>query len=784
MAERDPLLGTSIGHYAIDKLIGEGGMGRVYLAHHANLPNKRYAFKVLLGDHSASSAMRLRFTREAERASQLDHPNVVRVVDFGHTKHGLLYIVMDYVDGVSLVSLIGAGAMPPAQVIALVREICKGLIYAHDAGIVHRDLKPENILVSPGPDGPIPRIVDFGLALSVDQSDARLTESGMTMGTPLFAAPEQMLGRPLDHRADLYALGMTMFEMLTGGITPFDGDLMEVVAAKAVKDTPRISERAPDVPILAELDDLVAQLTRRRPADRFADAREVVEALDRISVVVTTGTRPEKQRRSVAASADALRSRGTARRGEMSGPGGKRSEPSESITPDEGARRAAIRKRARNDDRRHVASGHERHVPTETMVGTRWSSRRGWLGAGLVATCGLAAAMLFVIDGGSTEEATAPSRDTRPLAPGAVSTAPGAAPIAPGTAPMASGAAASGAGSLAPGAAASGAGSLAPGAAAPGTGPLASGAAASGAGSLGPGAAAPGAGPLASGAAPPGAGSLAPGAAASGAGPLASGTAASGAGPLAPGTAASGAGPLASGTGPLASGAVVVAPTMVPGAVPIATGAVSMAPGAVPIAFGAVPASSASNAAVTAAPITAGEAARDSEGGLPGELVPGRRRSHQRAARPLHDDVIPIVPAKPSVAAKPVAPAKPAAPKKPVARGPGSGSAALHKPPPASELRAKLDRIDVSGSLPTGAVQRAIERSWPAMASCVSAVPGIALAHFKVGEGRRALNVRATGAAPETTACIVAALSEVRTETAPDVGDVDVTVRIAFVVSK
>src|SRR3954471_492102 len=107
MTDRDPLLGSVVGHYTIIELIGEGGMGRGYLAHHVSLPNKRYAFKVLLGDHAASTAMRARFTREAERASQLDHPNVVKVVDFGQTKHGLLYIVMDYVDGPSLVTLIG-----------------------------------------------------------------------------------------------------------------------------------------------------------------------------------------------------------------------------------------------------------------------------------------------------------------------------------------------------------------------------------------------------------------------------------------------------------------------------------------------------------------------------------------------------------------------------------------------------------------------------------------------------------------------------------------------------
>src|ERR1043166_1087008 len=260
-ADRDPLLGTAIGHYTIEGLLGEGGMGRVYLAHHAHLPNKRYAVKVLLGDHSARGAVRARFPREAGRASQLDPPNGVKVVDFGQTRHGLLYIVMDYVEGPALVTLIDELPMAPARVVALTRAICQGLVYAHAAGIVHRDLKPENILVSSGPDGPVPRIVDFGLAVSIDQSDARLTESGMTMGTPAFAAPEQLAGKPIDHRADLYALGMTMFEMLTGGVQPFEGQLMEVVSARTARDAPRLSQRAPNLGLPRPLDDLVARLT-------------------------------------------------------------------------------------------------------------------------------------------------------------------------------------------------------------------------------------------------------------------------------------------------------------------------------------------------------------------------------------------------------------------------------------------------------------------------------------------------------------------------------------------
>ncbi|HEX4420198.1 MAG TPA: serine/threonine-protein kinase, partial [Kofleriaceae bacterium] len=277
--ERDPLLGARVSQYQIDHLIGEGGMGRVYHARHMHLPNRRYAFKVLLGDHSASATMRMRFTREAERASKLDHPNIAGVVDFGQTEHGLPYIVMNYVDGPSLVRLIGNAPMAPARVVALARAICEGLDYAHAAGLVHRDLKPENILVATGPDGEVPRLVDFGLAMAVDQTDARLTDSGMTMGTPAFAAPEQLSGKPIDHRADLYALGMTMFEMLTGGMAPVDGSVMEVVAARTARDAPRISARAPGLAVPAVLDDIVARLTRRRPAERFASAREVIDAL-------------------------------------------------------------------------------------------------------------------------------------------------------------------------------------------------------------------------------------------------------------------------------------------------------------------------------------------------------------------------------------------------------------------------------------------------------------------------------------------------------------------------
>jgi eukaryotic-like serine/threonine-protein kinase len=573
-AERDPLLGASVGHYTIDELLGEGGMGRVYLAHHTNLPNKRYAFKVLLGDHAASTMMRARFTREAERASQLDHPNVVKVVDFGQTAHGLLYIVMDFVDGPSLVSLIGEVPMPPAQVISLARAICKGLVYAHAAGIVHRDLKPENILVSTGPDGAVPRLVDFGLAMSVDQSDARLTESGMTMGTPAFAAPEQLAGKPIDHRADLFALGMTMFEMLTGGLLPFEGHIMEVVSAKTTRDAPRISVRVPGLAVPAELEDIVERLTRRKPAERFASAREVIEALDAVHLG------PEARMAT------------------------EIGEPLDLVEP----------------------------------------RRRRWKPAALVA----AAAAAFALAGGYAF--TRSSTTTADVAASRV-----ASPAVPAVADRVAGV-------------------------------------------------------------------------------------------------------------PVTADPVAAAP--------VVTDPVAVVPAV------AVP------APVTPSPTLAAsdpEIVLSAEPTATATATPTKRRHRPRATRPP----VQVAAAAPVALIAPVAsdPAVPPPGPAVVPPPPPPPLPLLPTAPPAPrELRAHLDAMDVSGSLSAAEVQRAIERRWPAITRCAPGSPGTVVARFTIGEARRARDVRAVGPAAQTNACVVAAFTEVRTEAAPDVGDVQVTVRIAFVV--
>ncbi|MBK9033566.1 MAG: protein kinase [Myxococcales bacterium] len=276
--EGDPLIGTTLGeHYVIEACVGEGAMGRVYRARHARLQRRTFAVKVLLGDLASTLAMRLRFSQEAEAASALDHPNVVRVTDFARSESGLLFIVMDYVEGIALADRIDQGPIPAAEAIALARGLCEGLAHAHDRGLVHRDFKPDNVILADG----VPRIVDFGLAIASDPDGdaARLTSVGAAVGTPAYAAPEQAAGGALDHRADLFALGVTLYEMLAGTL-PYAGNIAELIYQNATSTPPPIATRAPAVTVPPRLEAIVRRLMARKPADRYASARAVIAALD------------------------------------------------------------------------------------------------------------------------------------------------------------------------------------------------------------------------------------------------------------------------------------------------------------------------------------------------------------------------------------------------------------------------------------------------------------------------------------------------------------------------
>jgi hypothetical protein len=285
-AEADPLIGCEIaGRYVIESRVGEGSMGLIYRARHIHLP-RPIALKILFGDLVSDPRMRLRFAQEAELASRLSHPNVVPVVDFGLGDGGLLYLAMDFVDGEMLSELIAREApLDPLQAVRLARQLAQGLGHAHKHGLVHRDLKPGNVILERRGEGPpVPRILDFGLAISIPGGDGlpgRLTESGYIVGTPIYIAPEQVLDRELDGRADLFALGVVLYEMLAGK-PPFDGRPAEIAHKNMAVPVPRIEERSPGVAVAPALEGVIRRLLEKAPESRFSSADELIAVLDEV----------------------------------------------------------------------------------------------------------------------------------------------------------------------------------------------------------------------------------------------------------------------------------------------------------------------------------------------------------------------------------------------------------------------------------------------------------------------------------------------------------------------
>jgi tRNA A-37 threonylcarbamoyl transferase component Bud32 len=259
------------------ELIGQGGMGVVYKARHRKL-DRPVAVKVLYADVRDDVAFAERFTREAQTMAQLDHPNVVRVYDFGH-RDDLYYLIMELVDGVNLRHTIEAGGLEPREALSMVPHICEALQYAHDKGVVHRDIKPENILVDRN--GAI-KIADFGLAKLVGKtSGRRLTRTRQVMGTPHYMAPEQ-IEKPdtVDHRADIYALGVVFYELLTGELP--------------VGRFPLPSKK---VGIDVRLDEVVLRTLEKEPSLRYQQASELQSDVELISSGDYVAAGPSRHRR-------------------------------------------------------------------------------------------------------------------------------------------------------------------------------------------------------------------------------------------------------------------------------------------------------------------------------------------------------------------------------------------------------------------------------------------------------------------------------------------------------
>lgn len=285
------LVGTTIaGRYKVQLLIGEGGMGAVFLVEHTVI-RKRMALKVLSADMMRRPEMVARFEREALAAAHIDHPNVVAATDSGRTDDGAVFVVLEYIDGKSLRDRLDYGPLPPATVIHITRQVAGALLRAHGLGIVHRDLKPENImLVQRDGDLNFVKVLDFGLAkLSVralledpdkPSTSEVLTRYGAVFGTPAYMAPEQAAGGEVDGRTDLYAVGVLMYELLSGKL-PFDSDdTSALLRMQVVAPVPPLRTRFPHLAVSPALEQLVMSLLAKDPGGRPESAKALMDALD------------------------------------------------------------------------------------------------------------------------------------------------------------------------------------------------------------------------------------------------------------------------------------------------------------------------------------------------------------------------------------------------------------------------------------------------------------------------------------------------------------------------
>jgi Serine/threonine protein kinase len=296
----DPLIGRVIAdRYLILAKLGEGGMGRVYVAEHVKM-NRQCAIKVMNPSLINDSESTTRFAREASNAARVLHPNVAAVFDFGEAER-MVYLVMEYVDGDSLSTILEReGPLDPRRAIDIARQIADGLSAAHELGLIHRDLKPDNVIVASRRDGrETAKVVDFGIAKAVsDAPQDSLTRSGLVIGTPEYMSPEQLLGDPMDARTDIYALGCMLFQMLTG-TRPFEAESREQMLRRRLHEPPpHVRDLRPELP--RRLDTLIAHMLARAPGDRVASAAEVSTQLD--PALALSGWDPASLRASVKSS--------------------------------------------------------------------------------------------------------------------------------------------------------------------------------------------------------------------------------------------------------------------------------------------------------------------------------------------------------------------------------------------------------------------------------------------------------------------------------------------------
>ena len=269
---QDPLIGVTIaGRYQIEEVLGQGGMATVYAARH-RLVDRPCAVKVMSPQYTRNEVIRERFRREAKAAQKLAHPNIIEIFDQGETPDGLVFLVMELLQGETLADVLEHGKVPLDRGLPIMIQIARALARAHDLEVIHRDLKPENIFLARLPNGTDQvKLLDFGIARSMQ--DSRLTGAGEVFGTPQYMAPERITSIEAGPAADLYSLGVIIYEMVTGTF-PFDASDVTTYFIKHLKEAP-VSPKKHDASIPTDLERLVMECLAKDAKDRPVDAHRV-----------------------------------------------------------------------------------------------------------------------------------------------------------------------------------------------------------------------------------------------------------------------------------------------------------------------------------------------------------------------------------------------------------------------------------------------------------------------------------------------------------------------------
>ena len=272
--------GSRIGDYVVERLIARGGCGNVYAAEHTVL-GRRAALKILRRDLSNAADAVNRFVREARAVNAIQHPNIVDIYEFGRLPDGRPYHVMELIEGDDLEAVLrNEGPFSPARALEVLRPICGAVAAAHAMGVIHRDLKASNIILGTRSGQPVVKLLDFGIAKLIDRSAIGVTTStpiGQHIGTPYAMAPEQIRGVAVDARTDVYALGVLLFQLLTGRV-PFPGDDNSEVERMHLMEDPPPPSKYVDVP--AAIDAVVLRCMEKQPELRYPSADALLSALE------------------------------------------------------------------------------------------------------------------------------------------------------------------------------------------------------------------------------------------------------------------------------------------------------------------------------------------------------------------------------------------------------------------------------------------------------------------------------------------------------------------------